>query len=242
MHLLNQLKNSLRHSPLKKLWHRFAPPVILARTVWDKTVFFSLRDNIDDCTRSRKELEAREPKVLALLELVDGPVWDVGANVGLFSLRSALTGHPTTAFELSPAAAGLLQKMIRKNGIDIQVVARPMTVEPMQYNPPKTSYTENEIGSGSEGSCESISFRDAAAICGIPKLLKMDIEGFEEAFFQCDEFKQWLLGNDIIWIVEVHRAKIGTLPEWPDVAHQEVEDGQLLYGRDETVAALLEKL
>lgn len=242
MRLLNQLKNSLRHSQLKNLWHRFAPPLTIPRNVWKKTVFFSLRDNIDDCTRSGKELESREPNVLALLELVEGPVWDVGANVGLFSLRSALTGHPTTAFELSPVAAGLLQKMIQKNGIDVQVVARPMTVETLQYNPPKTSYTENEIGNGSEGSCESITFKDAAEIYGIPKLLKMDIEGFEESFFKCEEFKQWLLENDIVWIVEVHRAKIGTLPEWPDVAHKEVEDGQLLYGRNETIAALLQKL
>jgi hypothetical protein len=62
----------------------------------------------------------------------------------------------------------------------------------------------------------------------------MDIEGGEADFFESNAFKAWLTGNRIIWLVEVHTAKLGFTPAWDDVPRYELDPGHVLYDVDES--------
>ncbi len=237
MNLLTAIKTGPARRTLAGLWHRLAPAVTVSRTVWDLRVCFDLRDNIDDLTRSRAALEGREPDMQHVLRRVPGPVWDVGCNIGLFTFAALRTGHPVVAFDMSEKAVGLLARTVRRNGLDVTAVARALTVAPMTYSLPRTSYKGNRMAARDGVMRESLTVDDAVRCYGTPRLLKMDIEGGERAFFESEAFRNWILTEDIAWLVELHPQYGGTL-EWPDVPHLRLPHGPVaLYHRD---AAFLE--
>lgn len=243
MKLIRKFKDHYHHSRLAAMWHRWAPSFTLGREFYGATVFMDLRDNIDDLTRSRSELENREECVLASPEAVEGAVWDVGANVGLYSIRAAQLGKPCIAFELSPKSCSLLQKTRDRNGLSFVVVNRAFTAEPIRYNPPISASAENILLPSIDGELESITYLEAAAEFGLPAMIKMDIEGGEEAFFQSPTFRQWIVQNEIAWLVEVHPHRLGYMPEWPDVPHCDLRNNHVLYAsRDEQLHLLTSRM
>lgn len=229
MTLLRRFKVHYHHSKLAALWHQHAPPLIFSRKCYGAKIFMDLRDNIDDLTRSTTELENREGLVLDLPRIVDGLIWDVGANIGLFAVRAATLDKPCVAFELSPKAAYLLEKTRNHNNLSFILVQQPMTVAPQKYNPPVSASAENKMECICDGKMTSISYQEAADRYGVPRLIKMDIEGGEESFFNSKEFKRWIVDNEILWLVEVHHRQIGYYPEWDDVPHCSIGEEHVLY-------------
>src|SRR5206468_2444009 len=73
-------------------------------------------------------------------------IWDVGCNVGIYSLLAAKLGHEVVAFDMSPVAIKLLMKSsILNNFMSIKIVNRALTLERMVYCVPKTAYAGNRV-------------------------------------------------------------------------------------------------
>jgi len=75
----------------------------------------------------RDGLAKYEPETLAcFMALVDvvrpGPVWDIGANVGMYGLLAAsLSGRSVAAFEPTPETAAVARKVFAANGLRAEV-------------------------------------------------------------------------------------------------------------------------
>ncbi len=233
MQWLDRFKAHYHGSWAARLWYRCAPSVTVARRYFGMSLYMDLRDNVDDFTRSGRTLETREGAVCSAPGAVDGAVWDVGANVGLFAARAAQLQRPCVAFEISPKACRLLERTRRRNALDFEIVNRAFTVEPVRYDPPRSSSAENNFTPRPEGAIASCTYLEAARRYGLPALIKMDIEGGEESFFRSSGFKEWLRSHRIAWIVEVHDWKIGHVPEWADMPHRILHDRIFLYAPDE---------
>ena len=128
-----------------------------------------------------------------------------------------------TAFDISRKALDLLRKSAIKNNLTIETVNRAFSTHSFSYKPPKSADTENAVHSSVSGSERSITFLEAAELFPLPNLLKMDIEGGEEEFLDCPEFKEWLRDNAILWVVEFHSPTF-TKKLWND-CEAELVDG-----------------
>ena len=108
----------LRQRPLGNFlantWHRIAPTITVSRKIYGVEVCMDLRDSLYWWGVDPARIEAIEgfEKILAG---VQGRVWDVGCNVGIFSLFAASQGNQVTAFDLSPKAILLLQKSAQRS-------------------------------------------------------------------------------------------------------------------------------
>lgn len=233
--MLDRFKRCFSGTVIAWMWHRFAPSLVVRKRFHGASIFMNLRDNIDDVSRTTHELENREGVVLSVAGAVSGGVWDVGANVGLFTVRATLLGRRCIAFELSPRACRLLQRTRQYNGLSFEIVDRPLDVETRSYEPPTSASTENAVIADPNGEKQTLTFREACGTYGVPALIKMDIEGGEAAFFASAEFKRWICENAVFWLVEVHTGKIGFTPEWQDVPHVTLanEGGHYLYCSNE---------
>lgn len=230
--IIDRFKQWGCNTVLAVLWHRYAPSLTIRRRFYDSYVYMNLRDNIDDISKSTLNLERREEYILEFLKYADGLIWDVGANVGLFSVRAAQLGRRCVAFELSPKACELMNMTKRKNALNFEIVDRPLSTRPRLYAPPIDASAENQVNFTANGRLKAISFQEAAAIYGIPILMKMDIEGGELDFFNSNDFKLWLMEYSIPWLVEVHYKKIGFVPIWEDMPHYAIDDSHYLYCGD----------
>jgi FkbM family methyltransferase len=232
MQTIEDFKTRFSKTCLARWWHRYAPPLLLRRQYYDKTIFMNLRDNIFYFSMSTPELEKYEENVMSVLEFCEGPIWDVGANVGLFSVRASLFGLRCVAFELSPVTCRLLQKTKEFNHLDFDIIEQPFTLINRSYLPPKTASAENKVTFVDTGDYKTITYQEAHKFYGLPALIKMDIEGGEAEFFNSVKFKKWLLDYSIAWLVEVHHEKLGFLPEWQDVPHAILQSNHYLYCKD----------
>ena len=211
---------------LSRLWHRFAPSLPVKRTVFGFTVYYDFRDNPYYWVSSRRHLETME-RVFDPLQRPPCAVWDVGSNVGLFSLRAAQLGHRVTAFDISPKAIALVEKSARANGFAVATVPRAFAVESFRYEAPDSCRADNRLVIGL-GANESITFQEAAARYGAPALIKMDIEGAESGFLASREFHDWLTGNAATLILELHGDQV-IGPLWDDVPRADMGDGHLMF-------------
>lgn len=233
MKIIEKFKQKYCHTIPVKWWHQYAPSFTVSKKYHGAKVFLDFRDNIDDVTRSSKELENIEGTVRLVPQYIDGLIWDVGAHIGLFTVRVSLMGRKCVAFEVSPKACQLIRKTRDYNHLDFEIVDRAMTVHPRKYIPPISASGENQVVFSENGNVSSMGFQEAADTFGIPALIKMDVEGGEEEFFNSKEFKSWLCVHAITWLVEVHASKIGYLPRWDDVPCQIVDGNHYLYCPDE---------
>jgi FkbM family methyltransferase len=186
-------------------WHRLVPPLRVRRRCFGLTVYMDLRDNLYYWFLG-PDLEKLEKPVFDVLALFKGRIWDVGANFGLFALRAASLGHEVVAFDLAPKSLRLLDASARVNGLNVRTVPRAFAVTQFRFASPKSASSENKVVAADTTDGElSITYLDAVGLYGIPDLIKMDIEGYEEVFLKSPEFHAWLLANRIAWIVELHR-------------------------------------
>lgn len=234
MNYLEKFKHRFGHGGiLSNMWHNYAPNIVLGRKFYDTTVYMDLADNIDDLTKTKYILENREKPVLDLPKFIDGLIWDVGANVGLFSICSDIAKRECIAFEISPKACALMEKTKQKNKLSFRVVNNALSVHSQYYTPPQTSSAENKFIPAPSGSKLSLSYIEAERIYGTPALIKMDIEGGEKDFFNSKSFKRWIIEKNIVWAVETHSSVIGYFPKWNDVPHIRLFNNIILYSSSE---------
>lgn len=224
-----------------RIWHRFAPSFMVKRQFGNLKIHLDFRDNFDALFTSQKDFLKREWPVMELPAWINGLVWDVGANAGYVTLRSAANGNQTVAFELSSRAVELLKKSRAVNKLDFEIVPRAFLTSEVHYEAPKTSRSGNRIQTTNPGNETSITFQEAEKLYGVPKLIKMDIEGSEKEFFASAEWKEWICKNNILWVVEVHHSVLGFTPIWDDVPYILLPTGHFAYQISESGLASLVK-
>lgn len=195
-------------------------------------LYFDSRDNAWALVLPVSVLETHEWPSLELPKHVDGPVWDVGSNIGCLTLAAAAAGRAVTAFEMSTRAVDLLRKSRDANGLDFEVVARGFATVEQRYRAPTTSHPGNRLTFSDAGAERTITYLEAEKRYGTPDLVKMDIEGMEEDFFTNPGFKRWICERKIVFFVEVHSALLGHTPTWEDVPHIDLEGGHFIYCAD----------
>ena len=101
---------------------------------WSQGSLFELTIHTPNslCGYRADSFSTKEPETLAWIDEFggDGPLFDVGANIGLYSLYYAATKSGTVyAFEPSVLNLGLLAKNIHTNGFErrIRIVPNPLT-------------------------------------------------------------------------------------------------------------------
>ncbi len=218
----------LRQQPLGNFlantWHRCAPSITVRRKIYGVDVCMDLRDSLYWWGVAPERIEAIEG-FEKLLTGVKGNVWDVGCNVGIFSLYAASLGNKVTAFDLSPKAISLLQKSAKVNGFNIATVSRAFSTTQFKYTPPKDADTRNQAtAQTAEGEGEmSMTFLEAEAKFGRPDFIKLDVEHHETVFLKSQEFREWIKTNRIPLIVELHEMSYWDLV-WPDVPYVRFDD------------------
>ncbi|MCE9613632.1 MAG: FkbM family methyltransferase [Lentisphaerae bacterium] len=192
------------------------PAFAIRREVFGLTIYLDSRDHPFAWYASREELEQAE-NIADTLSTFHGLIWDVGANAGIYSLRMASLGNPVVAFDISPKAIAYIQRSASRNGLtNIVGVPRAFSLTPVRYRAPNTAIAGNRLSDADGGDRQAITYQEAAAQYGIPTVIKMDIEGHEEAFLKSSEFKTWLVSNQIALVVELHRPEFWNLI-WSDM-------------------------
>jgi FkbM family methyltransferase len=187
---------------LQKIYHQLCPRIVVTK----KLDGLWCRVNINDHLQwlLLPEQKSIEQKTYAWIDRAWGTVWDVGSNFGFFSLVSAKRGNQTIAFDMSPSALALLAESSRRNNLDVKCVPRAVTAAPRTYVAPQTGACTNAIVDA--GECQSLTYKDAAGVWGVPNFIKMDIEGGEREFLESHEFLEWLIEQDITLYVELHNG------------------------------------
>jgi FkbM family methyltransferase len=154
------------------------------------------------CGFRANSFSTKEPETLAWIDEFGGagPLFDVGANIGLYSLYYAATKSGTVyAFEPSVLNLGLLAKNIHANGFDkrIRIVSNPLTSHNQFADFSLSSVVEGgalssfgvEYGHNGETletifSYQTLGFSldyllSAKLIEDPPQLIKIDVDGIE---------------------------------------------------------------
>jgi FkbM family methyltransferase len=230
MNLFFTLRDSKFGAWAYRVVRTLLPPLKIRRNVWGLKVVFDLRDCLFYLAMSRKQLETLEGPVLKIMEETDGAVWDVGCNVGLFSIYCASRARSVTSFDISDKCIGLLRTSAAINHLDIQTVPTALSIEPFEYVAPETAHTMNAVsGEGNTGKTkQSMTLDEAAERFGIPRLIKMDIEGGELEFFKSDVFCQWIKEHRVALLVEMHSEEIWQAA-WTDLPHKKIDERHIYY-------------
>lgn len=187
---------------LQRLYHQLCPHWTATRTLSGLRCRLDINNHIMWIVKP--ENETLEVPTYEIMTQRWGAVWDVGANFGFFSLAAARAGNNVTAFDLSENALDLLKASAVLNNLKVTTVARPLTLQPVAYDPPSDSSCMNALSAAQGGSRQSIDYLEAERLHGTPNLIKMDIEGGEEAFLNSPEFLNWLKAKKISTLVELH--------------------------------------
>jgi FkbM family methyltransferase len=220
---------------LALLWHKLMPCFPIRRKVFGLQIYFDSRDHPCAWYATRNILEQSEniPKTLGQFR---GRFWDVGSNVGFYSLWMASRGNPVVAFDISPKAISYVLKSAAKNGLkNIIGVPRAFSTESFRYQTPQTAVGGNQlkIAAGADAAT-AITYLEAAEKYGVPAVIKMDIEGHEENFLRSDEFKQWIIRNKIAIFMELHSDDFWQLL-WPEVRQVKLKEKIVLLNAPENI-------
>ncbi len=195
-----------------QVWRRTMPQMRVGRRVRGLKVYMCLRDNI----RQLVSVERTCHEIDSVLREDFASMWDLGCNIGLYSIIAAAAGKRVAAFDISHKAIALLSASAAANCLEIEAVPRAVTVEGLDYAPVVGAHTENRLTVAEGAQVErSLGFEQAAADYGVPDLIKMDIEGGERDFLAAPEFKRWVVENGIILMIELHSHE-AELAVWSD--------------------------
>jgi len=191
-------------------------------------VCLNLRDSLIWLAVSPEDLE-RADRFTEMLAGVKGSIWDVGCNVGIFSLLAASKGFKAVAFDISPVAIGLVTSSARKNNLKIDTVCRAFAATAYAYAPPGDADTRNApLQPVSGETTMSITYLEAQAQFGLPAFIKLDIEHQEVAMLKSTEFRDWIKANHIPMLVEIHSPDYMKLL-WPDVEYIMFDESHVLF-------------
>ena len=190
-------------------------------------VCLDLRDSLIYWAVDAKQIEETEG-FDRMLEGIQGKVWDVGCNIGLFSLYAAAKGNQVVAFDISEKALALLRKSAQRNSLNIITVDRAFSVIPFKYAPPANADVQNRPDEeSSKKNKTSITYFEAAAEFGTPTFIKMDIESAEVDFLKSKEFKAWVKQHNITLLIELHQKHYWDLV-WQDLPHRQFDSDHVL--------------
>lgn len=201
-----------------KVWQRYMLPLPMSKKFYGLKVYFNLRDGLFWLAVNPSEWEQNE-HFGEMLAGIKGPIWDVGCNIGLFSLLAASKGFDVVAFDVSPVATQLVEKSARANGLKLRTICHAFATERYTYVPPRTAHPQNAPNQqGNRNLVDSITFSEAETKFGLPAFIKVDIEHNEVALLKSEAFKNWIKNNNICLLVELHSPEYSKLV-WSDVRH-----------------------
>jgi len=222
---------------MAKAWHKFAPPIHIWKRIYGVDVCLDLRDSLiwwATDPENVKEWEGFD----TMLTGVKGNVWDVGCNVGVFSLYAASQGNKVVAFDISPKAVQLVEKSAQRNRLQISPVCRAFAVESFTYAPPADADTRNRPGTASNtGTVTSIPFWEAEEKFGKPDFIKLDVEHAETDFLKSAKFRDWIKANKIPLLVEMHEKSYWDLV-WPEVPHCAFDSSHVFFNPSPEIIAI----
>ncbi len=196
-----------------RVWRWTMPQLRVGRRVRGLKVYMCLRDHI----RQLISVERTSREIDSVLREDFASMWDLGCNIGLYSLIAAAAGKRVAGFDISHKAIALLSASAAANGLALEAVPRAVTVESIRYDPVASAHTENRLTAAAGTHAElSLSFEQAAADYGVPDLIKMDIEGGELDFLAAPEFKRWVVEKGIVLMIELHSHE-AELAVWNDL-------------------------
>ena len=140
-----------------------------------------------------RTLLTKEPETVRWIDgFVPGEVfWDIGANIGCYSLYAAARGATVHAFEPSPVNFWLLARNARMNGFSrLTVFPFALALEPgiTFWNPhPEAASAENQALQGGRGTAVHTQSIDALAAepgVAFPTHLKIDVDGIERVILE----------------------------------------------------------
>src|SRR6185437_7835604 len=174
---------NIRQGPLgeglAKAWHKLAPPIDIWKKIYGLDMCLDLRDSLIWWATDPVNIKEYEG-FHRMLAGSKGNVWDVGCNVGVFSLYAASQGNKVIAFDISPKAIRLLEKSAQRNKLAVRPIARAFAVESFKYAPPADADTRNRPGAtADQNTVTSITFLEAEKEFGRPNFIKLDIEHAE---------------------------------------------------------------
>jgi FkbM family methyltransferase len=221
---------------LAKAWHKLAPPIYIWKKIYGLDVCLDLRDSLIWWAVDPVNIKEWEG-FHRMLAGVKGNVWDVGCNVGIFSLYAASQGNKVVAFDISPKAIQLLKKSAQRNSLPVTAVDRAFAVESFKYSPPVDADTRNRPGAASaEAMQTSMTFLEAEAQFGQPNFIKLDIEHAETDFLKSANFRDWIKTRRIPLLMEMHEKEYWELV-WPDVPHITFDSGHVMFNPSPEVEA-----
>ena len=211
-----------------RVWHRLAPPIPIWKKIYGVDVCLDFRDSLVYWAADSRQIEKAEG-FDRMLKDIKGNVWDVGCNVGIFSLYAASQGRRVIAFDVSPKAIALLKRGIIKNGVAISTVTRAFAVNSFKYAPPTSADVRNRPDKISSQSTEtSITYLEAEAEFGRPNFIKLDIERAEVDFLKSAAFKTWIQTHRIPLLIELHEKQFWDLI-WSDVPHVRFDESHVFF-------------
>lgn len=155
----------------------------------------------------RAGTEGEQPIQAAFVDAIEpgAVVWDVGANIGTYSLLAAEAGGDVVAFEPGPQARGDLVANAKLNGLDDTINATPYALadydgEGMLLPSDRTGTRELQPH-GDTGDAVPVRAGDSLGV-DAPDVVKIDVEGVEAEVI--DGMTE-ALANARYVIVEVHK-------------------------------------
>ncbi len=112
----------------------------------------------------------------------DMVVWDIGANVGLFSFAAAALGAHVVAIEPDPWLASLIQRSVLINKLPVTVLPAAISDRSgiCQLHIPNEGRSSNSLeGGGVEQTVVSVTLDSLLDYFAAPQVLKIDVEGME---------------------------------------------------------------
>jgi len=204
------------------LWRRVMPDWIIQRRLRETLYAMSLRDHALWLVHGDEAVAGEHPPFPER-----GHVWDLGCNIGAFSVMAAKAGCRVTAFDINLTNVLCVRQTAQLNHLNIIAVHSPVTAYPLQWGPSASGHPESELR---HGNLMSLTYQQAAEIYGKPDFIKMDIQGGEREFLM-GVFKDWVINNGIAFYLETHgdcanwvwpeMTRIGPIHYWlPGKANQ----------------------
>lgn len=213
---------------MARAWHRFSPSFRVWKKIYGLHVCLDFRDSLIWWATDSRRIEEGEG-FDRMLKGVNGNVWDVGCNVGVFSLYAASQGNRVVAFDISPKCIDLLTLGAERNGFNIATVPRAFGVKSFQYTPPADADTRNRpLEISADNIRTSMTFLEAEAAFGRPDFIKLDIEHAEVDFLKSPEFQAWIKSGHIPLLVELHEKHYWDLV-WQDVPHIQFSESHIFF-------------
>jgi FkbM family methyltransferase len=225
--LADRIRGGVLGEFLARTWRRLIPPITVWKKIYGVDICLDLRDHLFWFASDPEKIR-RSERFHDMIAGIKGPVWDVGCNVGVFSLYAASQGNQVTAFDISPKAIALLNRSAERNQLNVATVGRAFGVTTFKYSPPTDADTRNKPGAAGADSETSMTYLEAEAQFGRPDFIKMDIEGAEISFLKSEEFRTWIKTNRIALLMELHEKGFWDIL-WPDVPHTRFDEAHVLF-------------